>query len=96
MDLILQYWPFVAVLFVFYFMIIRPQSQRRKAEKQFAESLKVGDRVITTSGIHGKVAQMNESSGTVVVETGAGKVTFERSAISQELTSKLSESTLKA
>lgn len=96
MDEFLQYWPFVAVLFVFYFMIIRPQSQRRKAEKLFTESLKVGDRVITTSGIHGKVAQLNETAGTVVIETGAGKVTFERSAISQELTSKLQGDTAKA
>ena len=95
MQYVLRYWPFVAVLLVFYFMIIRPQSQRRKAEKLFTESLKVGDRVITTSGIHGKVAQINEGTATVVVETGAGKVTFERTAISQELTSKLNETAVK-
>ena len=72
-------------------MIIRPQSKRRKEEKQFAESLKVGDRVIMTSGIHGKVSQINAEKGTVMVETGAGKMLFERSSISAELTQKLNK-----
>lgn len=96
MENIVQYLPFVAVLAIFYFMIIRPQAQRRKAEKEFTESLKVGDKVITTSGIHGKVSQLNESTGTVVIETGAGKMTFERAAISQELSKKLTTDTIKA
>lgn len=96
MDNLVQYLPFVAVLAIFYFMIIRPQAQRRKAEKEFTESLKVGDKVITTSGIHGKVSQLNESTGTVVIETGAGKMTFERAAISQELSKKLTADTIKA
>lgn len=95
MDNLVQYLPFVAVLAIFYFMIIRPQAQRRKAEKEFTESLKVGDKVITTSGIHGKVSQLNESTGTVVIETGAGKMTFERAAISQELSKKLTADTIK-
>lgn len=96
MDNLVQALPFVAVLAIFYFMIIRPQAQRRKAEKEFTESLKVGDKVITTSGIHGKVSQLNESTGTVVIETGAGKMTFERAAISQELSKKLTADTIKA
>ncbi len=89
MNTITQYAPFVLIIAIFYFLIIRPQSQRRKAEKEFTESLKVGDRVITTSGIHGKVTQLNTEKGTVQIETGAGKILFERSAISQELSSKL-------
>lgn len=91
MEQLQTFLPFIAILIVFYFFIIRPQSQKRKAEKEFTEQLKVGDRVITTSGIHGKVSQINESTGTVAIETGAGKITFERSAISQELSKKLAE-----
>lgn len=91
MEQLMQYAPFVLVIVIFYFLIIRPQAQRRKAEKQFTESLKVGDKVITTSGIHGKVAQINESTGTLIVETGAGKIMFERAAVSQELSAKLNE-----
>lgn len=91
MEQLMQYASFVLVIVIFYFLIIRPQAQRRKAEKQFTESLKVGDKVITTSGIHGKVAQINESTGTLIVETGAGKIMFERAAVSQELSAKLNE-----
>ncbi|AZQ43739.1 preprotein translocase subunit YajC [Nonlabens ponticola] len=89
MEQILQFAPYILIVLVFYFLIIRPQSKRRKEEKQFAESLKVGDRVITTSGIHGKVNQINAEKGTVMVDTNAGKLLFERSAISVELTRKL-------
>jgi preprotein translocase subunit YajC len=80
--------PYLLIAVVFYFLIIRPQSKRRKEEKQFAEALKIGDRVVTTSGIHGKVNQVNADKGTVLIETGAGKITFERSAISVELSKK--------
>lgn len=91
MDQFIDFAPYVGIALIFYFLIIRPQSKRRKEEKQFAESLKVGDRVITTSGIHGKVNQINADKGTVMIETGAGKMLFERSAVSVELTKKLND-----
>jgi preprotein translocase subunit YajC len=89
MNQIIGFAPYVLIIIIFYFLIIRPQSKRRKEEKQFAESLKVGDRVITSSGIHGKVNQINADKGTVMIETGAGKMLFERTSISVELTRKL-------
>ncbi|KQC34273.1 preprotein translocase [Nonlabens sp. YIK11] len=93
MEQFMAFAPYVGIALIFYFLIIRPQSKRRKEEKQFAESLKVGDRVITTSGIHGKVNQINADKGTVMIETGAGKMLFERTAISVELTKKLNTPT---
>ena len=72
---------------VFYFLLIRPQQQRAKNEKAFENGLKAGDRIITKSGIHGKIAEMNDD--TVVVETMAGKIKMEKSAISSELSAKL-------
>lgn len=74
---------------VFYFLMIRPQQQRAKKEKAFEAGLKVGDKIITKAGIHGKIAELNEK--TVVVETMAGKIKMERSAISLEMTARLSE-----
>lgn len=74
---------------VIYFFMIRPQQKRAKQEKEFEKNLKVGDRIITKSGIHGKVSELSE--GTVVVETMAGKLKMERTAISMELSSKLNE-----
>ena len=70
-----------------YFLMIRPQQKKQKLEKEFEKELKVGDRIITKSGIHGKIAEMAED--TLVIETMAGKLKMERSAISLELSKKL-------
>jgi preprotein translocase subunit YajC len=83
-NLIIQ---IVLMIAVFYFLLIRPQQQRAKKEKAFEAALKVGDKIITKSGIHGKIAEMNED--TIVVETMAGKIKMEKSAISSELSAKL-------
>lgn len=76
---------FFGLMFVvMYFFMIRPQMQRQKKEKKFQSALSRGERVVTTSGIHGKILELGDD--VVTVETGAGKIRFERSAISQELT----------
>ncbi|OUS11628.1 preprotein translocase subunit YajC [Nonlabens dokdonensis] len=93
-NTIINFAPYLLIIAVFYFLIMRPQAKKRKEEKEFADSLKVGSKVITTSGIHGKVNQINADKGTVMIETGAGKMTFERSAISAELSKKLNESVI--
>lgn len=77
----------VLMIAVFYFLLIRPQQQRVKKEKAFESGLKVGDRIITKAGIHGKIAEMNDD--TIVVETMAGKIKMEKSAISMEMSAKL-------
>ena len=77
----------VLMIAVFYFLLIRPNQQRAKKEKAFEAGLKVGDKIITKSGIHGKIAELNED--TVVMETMAGKIKMEKSAISLELSAKL-------
>lgn len=83
-----QFLPFIAIIVVFYFFMILPQSRRRKKEKKFREELKKGSRVVTSSGIHGKLVDFNDNDGTVTIETGAGKIKFEREAISVELSKK--------
>lgn len=77
--------PFVAMIGVLYFFMIRPQMSRAKKEKTFQAEIKRGTKVVTSSGIHGKVVDLNDADGTVTIETGAGKIKFERSAISMEL-----------
>ncbi len=77
----------VLMIAVFYFLLIRPQQQRAKKEKAFEAGLKVGDKIITKAGIHGKIAEMNED--TIVIETMAGKIKMEKSSISSELSAKL-------
>ncbi len=80
--------PFLLMFVVIYFFMIRPQMKRQKNEKKFQTTLAKGNKVITTSGIHGKIIDIVEKDNTVIVETGAGKIKFERSSISMELSKK--------
>jgi preprotein translocase subunit YajC len=75
-------------LAVLYFFMIRPQMNRQKKEKAFQAEIKKGSKVITSSGIHGKIVETNSTDNTITLETGAGKIKFERSAISMELSKK--------
>ena len=87
MDGMTAFLPYLLIFAVFYFLIIMPQQKRAKKEKQFEKDLKTGDRIITKSGIHGKIAELSEDS--VVIETMSGKLKMERSAISMELSAKV-------
>ena len=79
----------VALAAIFYFFMIRPQQKKVKQEKEFEADLKVGDKIITKSGFHGKIAELTEA--TAVIETMSGKLKIERSAISVELTATLNK-----
>ncbi|MFL2599827.1 MAG: preprotein translocase subunit YajC [Flavobacteriaceae bacterium] len=82
--------PFLLLMIViFFFFIILPQQRRQKKEKKFMSSLKKGDRIISKSGMHGKIADVNEKDDTCIVETLAGRIKMERSAISLDLSNKL-------
>ena len=84
-----QFLPMILIFVVAYFFMIRPQMKRQKDEKKFSAELKRGDRVITKSGLHGKVVDLNEKDFSCVLETMAGKLKFDRSAISMEMSKKL-------
>ncbi|MFD0796948.1 preprotein translocase subunit YajC [Maribacter chungangensis] len=84
-----QFLPMILIFVVAYFFMIRPQMKRQKDEKKFSAELKRGDRVITKSGLHGKVVDINDKDSSCVLETMAGKLKFDRSAISMEMSKKL-------
>jgi len=84
-----QFAPFILMFAVVYFFMIAPQMKRAKQEKKFAADLTRGDKVITKSGMHGKVLELNDKDGSCIIETSAGKIKFERSAISMEMSRKL-------
>lgn len=77
------------MIVVIYFFMILPQQKKLKKEKEFENGLKVGDKIITKSGLHGKISELAET--TVVIETMSGKLKMERSAISLELSSVLNK-----
>ena len=95
MEAINQYFPFILIFIVFYFFMLRPQMNRAKKEKKFAAELKKGNKVITKSGMHGKIAELNDKDNSCVIETLAGKIKFDRSAISMEMSQKLNSSSVK-
>ncbi|WP_224483697.1 preprotein translocase subunit YajC [Robertkochia aurantiaca] len=88
MEIVNQLAPFILIFAVFYFFMIRPQMKRQKQEKKFAQELKRGDRIVTKSGLHGKIIDLGDDD-TCIIETMAGKMKFERSALSLEMSQKL-------
>ena len=92
MDKIQGFLPLIAIIAVFYFLMIAPQMKRAKKEKKFSSELKRGDKVVTKSGMHGKIVELNEKDNSCVIETMAGKIKFERSAISMEMSQKATAS----
>jgi preprotein translocase subunit YajC len=83
------YLPIIAMIAVFYFLIILPKNKEVKKAKNFLADLKVGDKIITIAGIHGKVSEIAET--TIVIETMSGKLKIEKSSISAEMSLKLNE-----
>jgi preprotein translocase subunit YajC len=74
---------FGLIIVVFYFFMIRPQVKKQKDQKNFVGDLKKGDKVVTTAGMHGKIAEVADA--TFLIETeGGGKIRFNKSAISLE------------
>jgi preprotein translocase subunit YajC len=55
-----QLIPFALILAIFYFLILLPMKRRQKKIQEFQDSLKVGDKVVTTGGIYGKITRVND------------------------------------
>ncbi len=89
MDQIGTFLPFILMFVVIYFFMILPQQKKLKKEKEFESSLKVGDRIITKSGFHGKVVELTDT--TAVIEAMSGKLKIEKSAISMEMSATLNK-----
>ena len=98
MNIVLQAAPqagggnflFIIIMFVIMFVfMIFPSMRRQKQEKKFYNALKKGDKVIMKSGLHGTIAELNDTS--IVIETLSGKLKFERSAVSLDYTKKIQD-----
>ena len=59
---LVQFLPFAMILAIFYFIILMPMRRRQRKVQEFQGSLKVGDRIVTTSGIYGTIAKINDRS----------------------------------
>ena len=76
MDLLLP----ILVIVVFYFFMIRPQMKRQKELKNFRENLTVGDKVVTTGGIHGKILEIADTTVLLSCESST-KLRIEKTAL---------------
>lgn len=57
-----QFVPFAMILAIFYFLILLPMKRRQKKIQEFQDSLKVGDKVVTTSGIYGEITRVKDKT----------------------------------
>ena len=86
----MQMFPFILMIVVFYFILIRPQQKKAKQHQELLKQIKSGDRVVTSSGIIGTVITVKEKS--VSIRSADTKLEVLKSAIS-EVTERSGEST---
>lgn len=69
-SLVAQLVPIGIILFIFYFLMWRPQSKRQEAHRKFVDALKKGDEVVTEGGFFGTVASVDDKSVTIEISRG--------------------------
>ena len=74
-DMLMTFLPMIAIIVVFYFMLIRPERKRKKEAEQMRSALKVGDEITTIGGIMGTVVNVKDEK--FVIEVGADQVRIE-------------------
>ena len=78
--------PIVAMIVIFYFLLIRPSQKKEKDRKKMLEAVQKGDKVITVGGIYGTVVNVKAEEGIIVLKIGDGtKVDFAKSAIQSKI-----------
>ena len=79
-DMLQTLLPFLFMGVLFYFLLIRPQQKRRKQHEQLLANLKTGDKVVTSSGIHGLIANVKDTTFLLKVADNV-KIEVDKSAI---------------
>jgi preprotein translocase subunit YajC len=83
---IVAFLPLLLMGVVFYFLLIRPQNQRRRAQMQMQSNIDVGDEVVTTAGIYGTITDIDDDYGIVTIEVAPNtEIRMARAAIAQRL-----------
>ncbi len=76
--------PFLLIIVVFYFFMIRPQMKRQKELRKYREALKKGDKIVTTGGIYGKVSEIKDNIAVIEIAEGV-KIKIDKSAIIMDM-----------
>jgi len=80
-----DFLPLVLIMAVFYVFMILPQMRKQKKQRSFLDSVNKGDKIVTTGGIHGKVAAINDTTFSIELEDGQ-RMKIEKAAVSFEMT----------
>ncbi|MCB9366789.1 MAG: preprotein translocase subunit YajC [Calditrichaeota bacterium] len=76
--------PFILIIVVMYFLMIRPQQKRQKQHQAMLSALKSGDEVVTTGGVFGTIAGIDDKDGTLWLKiSGDVKVRLDRGAVAR-------------
>jgi preprotein translocase subunit YajC len=79
---ILVWLPWILIFVVFYFLLIRPQQKRQKEHRLLLDSLRKGDKVVTSSGMFGTIVGINDKENIVVLKVGENvKIEFLKTSI---------------
>jgi preprotein translocase subunit YajC len=77
---ITSFIPLILIFVIMYFLLFRPQMRRQKEQQKLVSALKTGDRVVTSSGIHGLISNVKET--TVILKVADNvKIEMEKSAV---------------
>ncbi len=82
---LISFLPFILILVVVYFLMIRPQQKRARRQREFLGSLQQGQKVVTAGGIHGRIREIKDE--TIGLEVAPNiRITVEKTAVSYEMT----------
>ncbi len=81
----------LVLMVIFWLFFIRPQSKKAKEQKQYQESLKKGDKIVTIGGIYGKIVETSDNSTKIVIESQGTKLEMDKSAINAEASAALNK-----
>ncbi len=87
---LVTFLPLILIGVVFYFLLIRPQQRRARAQRELIQSVDIGDEVVTIGGIFGTVRALDDDAVTLEVAPGT-TMRFVRSAIARRLTTDYDE-----
>lgn len=81
-----MFLPLILMVALMYFLIIRPQKKKGKAEKAMRDNLQIGDEIVTIGGIYGRVISLKEDTIVIESKSDHSKLTIARWAMQQNLT----------
>lgn len=79
-----SFLPMILIMVAMFVLFLWPQMKKQNKDKKFLENLKKGQRVVLTSGLHGKIFEITDDG--IIIETMSGKLKFEKAAVSREFT----------